>query len=674
MKTLKSQLQALIVSFSIITAILVLAGYFHNKSNDALRNAINQLSEIEKLIYKDMDAVHSFLLFDVIDEEFYKSGSSPNLIAHNQLFEKINYERKCFKKFEYLNLSPKVNQLFAKIEILNQKFIELQKFQLERGFNEFGLEGSMRDDINNLDKNKSISEKSILLLRRHEKDYIIQQQISYVRNHNELINNIIKSKRVKGKELALIKSYHEKFSKLVELDSKIGRSGKHGITKRMKDLQSEIGFIITDIINQGQIKQDELIVSYEYNYFSFAIFFILLSFGIGFYISHRLSRQLHHLSHGISEFVSSNFTLVPELSHKGDKSEIHILTRNFLILRDEIMEYIKDFEEKVRQQTQILTFQNMQIEEKNKKILTQKQKLLEQLQTIFIEKEMVTAQKKRLLESIEYAKLIQGALLPNEQTINKIYKNNFVFYKPKDILSGDFYWFKKIETSTQNLNINIVADCTGHGVPGALLSMLAISNLNDIILNQHEYRPDIILNNLRESFISTLHQMDNQQTMTDGLDISISVIDNISNTMYYAGANRSLFLVRQNQLEIVPGNRMPIGRYVNDTVPFTSSRVKLQDHDHLYMFTDGFEDQFGGAENNKFMRSRFRKLLLSIQNESFENQKIIISNHFSKWKGNNNQTDDVLLVGFEFKHNNQLMEKLNKVFGIPMNIRNSSLS
>ncbi|NJO89633.1 MAG: SpoIIE family protein phosphatase, partial [Chloroflexia bacterium] len=201
------------------------------------------------------------------------------------------------------------------------------------------------------------------------------------------------------------------------------------------------------------------------------------------------------------------------------------------------------------------------------------------------------------------------------------------------MLSGDFYWFRRIETPANNLSISIVADCTGHGVPGALLSMLGISYLNDIIINQNEYRPDVILNKLRDYFINTLQQMDNQHIVNDGLDIAVSVIDNTTDILYYAGANRNIYLVRNNQLNIVKGDRMPIGKHINGLIPFTNSRIKLNDHDNIYMFTDGFADQFGGKNGTKFMRKRFRKLLLSVQNESFENQKNIMNRHFNQWRG-----------------------------------------
>ena len=656
-----------------IASILVITGFLHSENNDELRNALNQLSEIEKLIYQDMESVKTFLLFDAIDAEFYKTGTSLNVNNYKELYRKIKSNRNTFEEFKYFDLNPKINILFSKIELLDQKFSELLKFQLERGFNDFGLEGSMNDDLNWLDKNSSIPKISILMLRRYEKDYVIQQQISYVRNHNELINNILNDKKIEKKELSYIKSYHEKFSKLVELDSKIGRSGKHGITKKMKDLNNEISLILADITKQGKIKQDELLLSYKYNYFSFAILFILTSIIIGFYVSHRLSKQLRNLSSGISDFVSSNFTIIPEIPHKGNKSEIHILSKNFLILRDEIVAYIKDFEEKVKEQTTELTFQKIKIEEKNKKILLQKQILEDQFKTIVVQNEKVSAQKKRLLESIKYAKYIQDALLPNNQTINRLYKSNFIFYKPKDILSGDFYWFKKIESIDINITINIVADCTGHGVPGALLSMLGISYLNDIIVTQSEFRPDVILNKLREYFINTLQQMDNQQTTNDGLDIAISVIDNETDIMYFAGANRNLYLIRNNKLEIILGDRMPIGKHICDSVPFNNITLKLMNHDNIYMFTDGFEDQFGGEDNCKFMRNRFRKLLLSIQNESFEQQETIISKHFSQWQGKNIQVDDVLVVGFEYNANAGKNRKNGKNLNAHLDVPNTSL-
>lgn len=675
MKTLKSQLQVLIVSFSIIALVIVFAGFIHNNRKDAIRNSINKLSEIEILIFKDMEAVNSFLLYDVINESFYKTGKSDNIITHKALLTQIMNNKSTLEQYTDFDIETEIKLLFEKILLLDQKFAKLRALQLERGFKDYGIEGKMREDIHWVEANKSISQIELLSLRRHEKDYIIRQQKKYVSEHKKLINNILGKLPKSTKAYHHLEAYHAKFIKLVQLDEEIGKSGHQGITKEIKQIHDQTASLLNQIISSGQQKQDLMIKSYNYNYISFAVIFILASILIGLYISHRLSKQLHRLSLGISDFVSSNFTKIPEISHKGDKSEIHILTQNFLILRDEILTYIKNFEEKVREQTKTLTFQNLQIEDKNKKILAQKQKLVEQFDTIFAQKERVTAQKKRLLESIRYAKHIQGALLPNEQTINNIYRNNFVLYKPKDIISGDFYWIKKIETSTESLTITIVADCTGHGVPGALLSMLGISYLNDIIINQRVYRPDIVLNKLRDYFINTLQQMENQHTINDGLDISVCVIDNNSNTMNFAGANRNLYLIRNNQLTIVSGNRMPIGKHGNDLlVPFTCTKTKLHDHDNIYLFTDGFEDQFGGENDIKFMRQRFRKLLLSVQNESFGNQKAIISRHFNIWKGSNYQVDDVLLIGFEFKQKVNVLDNKNKLINTNWQISEAALA
>lgn len=674
MKTLKSQLQLLIISFSVIAMLLMLAGFIHNKRKDAIRNITYQLSEIENLVYKDIELINSFLLFELIDESFYITKRSENLNNHKQLYVKSKAIKNKIKDIELLDLKPKIEQLYTKMEILNLKIADLEKLQLERGFKDYGLVGSMRKDIHWIENNNSLPKYQMLMLRRHEKDYIIRQQVKYADKHQKLIAKLLKAKKNKGEVCKYLTSYHKKFLKLVELDTKIGKKGDQGLILDIKSSYSEISLLLNEIIDSGQRKQNEMLESYKYGYFSFALVFIIGSIFLGFYVSHRISRNIHKLSVGISEFVSSNFKSIPHLSHKGDKSEIHKLTKNFLVLRDEILDYIKSFEKKVEEQTETLSVQKQEIEEKNEKILLQKQELVEQLRINVQQKEKVTAQKKRLLESIEYAKNIQNALLPSSTKINSIYKNNFVLYQPKDIISGDFYWFKRIETGSINLSISIVADCTGHGVPGALLSMLGITYLNDIIINKGEYRPDIVLNILREKFIETLQQMDNQFIVNDGLDIGICIIDNTTDILYYAGANRSLYLIRNSKLFIIKGNKMPIGKHQNDTVPFKGLKIKIKPHDNIYLFTDGFADQFGGVNGRKFMRKRFRSLLLSIQNESFEDQKRIMNRHFKQWKGNHCQVDDVLVVGFEYKKDISISKSSSRVFGVPLNFEKSSLS
>jgi len=234
--------------------------------------------------------------------------------------------------------------------------------------------------------------------------------------------------------------------------------------------------------------------------------------------------------------------------------------------------------------------------------------------------------------------------------MENVAKDHFVFFKPRDIVSGDFYWVKKIKT----FSFIIVADCTGHGVPGAFMSMLGSSFLNEIVTSRTLDSAGEVLNRLRHKVKKSLHQKGEEGEQKDGMDISLMIIDWESLEMQFAGAYNSLYIVRNNggqtseeaNYEIIKlkADRQPIGIYIHEK-DFTNHSFQLQKGDTLYALSDGYVDQFGGDTGGKFKSGRFQKLLLSFQDKSMEEQKHILGRTFTKWKRDIEQIDDVLIIG-----------------------------
>jgi serine phosphatase RsbU (regulator of sigma subunit) len=256
---------------------------------------------------------------------------------------------------------------------------------------------------------------------------------------------------------------------------------------------------------------------------------------------------------------------------------------------------------------------------------------------------LISQKNKDVSDSIHYAKKIQDAILPGEDFAKKIFLNSFIYYQPKDIVSGDFYWCGE----KNNLKFFAVADCTGHGVPGALMSMLGGTFLNEIIITRGIKEPNIILDELKRSIVTSLNK-NNEMNQTDGMDISLIVLDHAQNEMLYAGANNSIYIIRNNELIELKPNKQPVGLYYKDITPFTSQKFALQTNDTVYLFTDGFADQFGGAKDKKYKYSTFKSLLLKINGLSMGDQKNKIHEESVAWKGDVVQTDDVLVVGIKF--------------------------
>jgi serine phosphatase RsbU (regulator of sigma subunit) len=261
-------------------------------------------------------------------------------------------------------------------------------------------------------------------------------------------------------------------------------------------------------------------------------------------------------------------------------------------------------------------------------------------------------------DSINYAKYLQTAILPGKESLDMYLKDYFVLFQPKDIVSGDFYWATFIE----NLTIIAAVDCTGHGVPGAFMSMLGAALLNEIINKEYITHPGVILRRLRKEIIRSLHQRGETGELKDGMDLSLCAIDFANMKLQFAGANSPLYLVRKKEgkkidacnhfesgdyiLYDIKGDRMPISIH-ESMKDFTTYDIELNGGDMLYMFSDGYADQFGGPEGKKLHYRAFRKILLEHACETAEEQKLLLDRFFSEWKGANSQVDDVMIIGIK---------------------------
>lgn len=269
-------------------------------------------------------------------------------------------------------------------------------------------------------------------------------------------------------------------------------------------------------------------------------------------------------------------------------------------------------------------------------------KIKERTFEVVKQKEIIEESNKHITDSIKYAKRIQDAFLPSEESISEHFKNSFIFYKPKDIVSGDFYWFER----KGNKILFAVVDCTGHGVPGAFMSIIGFNGLNQIV-NEYNYtKPSDILTQLNKNISNTLKQTVEDSKIRDGMDVSICAIDLDTYTLEFAGAYNPLFIIRNNNLMKFKGDKHPIGNYYNsEDFIFTNNEIKLFPEDKIYIFSDGFADQFGGPHSKKLKYNYFRQLLLEHHQKPMSDQKGAIENYFEDWKKGYEQIDDVCLIG-----------------------------
>lgn len=276
----------------------------------------------------------------------------------------------------------------------------------------------------------------------------------------------------------------------------------------------------------------------------------------------------------------------------------------------------------------------------NKREIISRLALVEANMAIAQQKKIVEEKSESILDSIRYAKRIQDAVLPTLDYMKSHLPNSFVFYRPKDIVSGDFYWYEYL------LGKSFIAavDCTGHGIPGAFMSMIGHT-----LLNKFNDRPGIspaeMLNDMRDQVITALQQESNNTK--DGMELQMCIIDHEQGILQYSGAQNPLYYIRNNELIEIKADKMPVGISVMSHMkPFTNHVIPIEPGDCFYLFSDGYPDQFGGPNDKKFTYKRLRELFLSIHKLDFDKQNEIVAKTFDDWKSDGEQIDDVLVIGF----------------------------
>ena len=258
---------------------------------------------------------------------------------------------------------------------------------------------------------------------------------------------------------------------------------------------------------------------------------------------------------------------------------------------------------------------------------------------------MTNYRQQEINSSITYARRIQQALWPDNKMLRSDFNDFFLINLPKDTVSGDFYWHHKVKGTEKYILIH--ADCTGHGVPGAMMSVLGNTIFNEIVVNYGVMKPNEILNLTNKKLI-TLLQQEKEENLDDGMAVSVALLDRENLTLQFSGANQNSLIVRNGQMIDLIGDKYPVGgAHYNPNRTYKCQTVLLEPDDIMYSFSDGFRDQFGGPKNKKFLSSNFYKMLLENSRKSMDIQKEVILNIFASWRGEEEQIDDVSLVGLK---------------------------
>jgi serine phosphatase RsbU (regulator of sigma subunit) len=359
---------------------------------------------------------------------------------------------------------------------------------------------------------------------------------------------------------------------------------------------------------------------------------MLLSMGLGILPTERVSasrdeivemgnalndliRSMQHTTDFAKETGAGNFDASYTPLSKDDSLGLALLK-----MREDLAENERRLEQKVIERTEEVVRQKSEIEGKN-----------EELEILY----------KQVTDSIHYAKRIQDAILPSNNVVKKLLPNSFILFKPKDIVSGDFYWIEK----KGNLVYFAAVDCTGHGVPGAFMSLVGYNILKDILNNTNVSKPSEILDSLRDGIMNTLKADDTGKQAKDGMDMTLCAINYDTLELQYAAAFNPMCLIRNGELVLYQANKFPIGSFIGDKVNFDNHVIQLIPGDQIFIFSDGYADQFGGPNGKKFMVGNFRKLLAQVAPLESLTQKEKLDQTLLSWQGGQEQVDDVLVIG-----------------------------
>jgi serine phosphatase RsbU (regulator of sigma subunit) len=371
---------------------------------------------------------------------------------------------------------------------------------------------------------------------------------------------------------------------------------------------------------------------------------------ISLHNSKNINTNIYYLKHDIelqSSIYERKISEAIHLEKIKKKRIIHIaFILGFLIILLFILIASRN-QKKKRKGLKVLRKMKAEIIEQKEKISEQKDEIQMQKNLIDQKKQILDFKNNEVLNSIKYASHIQSALLPNEEILSNSFNDHFIYYKPRDIVSGDFYWFERVKGKI----IVAVADCTGHGVSGALMSILGASFLKEISTSNGLSSTSEILNKLRDKIKFSLRQNEKRENIADGINMALCIIDTENNKIEYSGAYNSLLIVRNtNKLTDIiefKGDRQPVAMHIEENT-FTSKEFDLIENDTLYLFTDGYIDQFGGEEGKKFKLKNFKELLLEINEMPLAEQKQILDKKLTNWIDDDDQLDDILILGLKY--------------------------
>ncbi|WP_299457919.1 SpoIIE family protein phosphatase [uncultured Microscilla sp.] len=645
-QSIRSKLLIAFSAFSLIAFSIVFVFFWLERRQHRIEDITKSLTRLNLQINDVNSLEKDFFSDDVFDKNFYVTGKSDYLLKHTDLLEQIKRELTLLsdvKDLQRKQLAQEIVKVNRQINKLEKLFEQLVQIIRTKGFKDVGLQGDMQKSIGQLFKKQpeyNLTEVYILKIRKHEKDFIIAKEIQYVEKLKqavEVVRQEVKQKVQDGQAQAGLlndlNTYQQAFLDLVKIEKRIGFHNQSGLKKKLNDSLEELEKNIQQIDTLVFDAASRVRTIVKYTLVILLIFFVILSMVLGYFVNHKFGKPIARLSNSINWVIQNNFNEDSKIYQINNKDEIGRLANDF----QHMLEAVQARTEEVMKQKNLL-------EKKNHDIT----------------------------KSINYAKRIQDAKLPQLSTIQEVFPQSFIMLKPRDVISGDFYWFSEVVDKNGDTKYVIAcSDCTGHGVPGAFMSMIGSDLLNETVHENNVIEPHLILNTLHDKIRKALKQRTTGNR--DGMDISIVVIDKKKQVMEFAGANTPIVYIQNHELTLIKGDKEGIGGLENERDrDFTHHTIKLRPKlktslptavaSHLspdasqkeeeryspttfYIFSDGYQDQFGGAKGRKFMLRRMTDLFMKIYQKPMSEQHEIMERTLANWANGQRQIDDILVMG-----------------------------
>lgn len=621
-QTIKSKLFFSFFVFFLIACFILLANYWFNNRKDKTHQILITLSELNLSNEKTKNLELNFLIDETINPDFYKYKESEYLKERDRKIKEIRIYLSWLKENTELMSSKTQNQIDTLVALYNnyevnfKKFVELTEL---RGFKDFGLEGKMRESIHKLEsasKKYNLDLAKLLMIRRHEKDFFLRKEPHYIEDvvkaveafEKHIILKII-TPAIEKYLITLLNNYRDSFLELIKSEEAIGFTNKTGVRNALITISDQI---------QREIQQLNDVVIHEVDNLNqqralvgtlLIVSFVSLIIFLIFYITSILSRPIKKLSDSIHYVVENNFSQSVQVAKIKSKDELGRLSRDFAFMLSKMQESF------------------VEIQNKSQKI-EEKQKLL--------------------MDSINYAKKIQEAILPENEELNQYFGEYFLIYIPLHTVSGDFYWMNRVG----NKIFLAVVDCTGHGVPGAFMSMIGNTLMNKIVKEKQIHQPAQILEELDEEIKIALHQDISKNN--DGMDVSLCLIEGLLEgnekvRITFSGAKNKLFFTQNGEIHKIKGTRRSIGGNISEkndkSVLFEDHCIELEKGNYLYMGSDGFFDQ-PDERRKKFGMKKFVKILEDNQSLNLIGQRDKLLEELQNFNPQDHaQRDDITILG-----------------------------